>query len=485
MLNIKEHFRLTAVYTFFAAFPALLQLIVYPLIEGEGLLGATDFGYLAITESIISVASIFCLFGTSSGIARLYYDYYNDRSGYNRLVSSVLTGILGRGLLLLGLSIVFGSTIGNLFPQQELQDFGDYGPLLMISGLNRAIIVMSITLFRHEKRIQAFIIVSLAAGLMRSAFQVIGVFFFDLSFLGYIQGTAIGGGAAAIGVATYLYLSCGFHYNKSINKGLFSFSRPLFFSDLVFWGLLYIDRFFLIDKPDDLGVYDVALKFAIGIQLIIQGLSSTIGPELFKNLKEGVSKRAKEVKMISNLFVAESIGIIMVCIIPAMLFISVFYETELTLSAGLIAITFVRYIFRVQYQVFSLPVMFSKRTNVIFYINVGILILNTLLYWALIPRFSYYGAIIAYFFSNFLQVIIFRIVQGRIIPIKWNSNKVFYFPLGIILVASLLEFLKIYMKINPYYTAALLIALTFIGYYVIYRKEIEGIWLSIKKRFFS
>ncbi|MFO8023074.1 MAG: oligosaccharide flippase family protein, partial [Perlabentimonas sp.] len=240
MLNIKEHFRLTAVYTFFAAFPALLQLIVYPLIEGEGLLGATDFGYLAITESIISVASIFILFGTSSGIARLYYDYKDDSGDYNRLVSSVLTGILGRGLLLLGLSIVFGSVIGNLFPQQELQDFGDYGPLLMISGLNRAIIVMSITLFRHEKRILAFIIVSLASGLMRSAFQVIGVFFFDLSFLGYIQGTAIGGGAAALGVASYLYFSCGFHYNKSINKGLFSFSRPLFFSDLVFWGMLYI-----------------------------------------------------------------------------------------------------------------------------------------------------------------------------------------------------------------------------------------------------
>ncbi|MFP4555863.1 MAG: lipopolysaccharide biosynthesis protein [Bacteroidales bacterium] len=485
MLNIKEHFKLTAVYTFFAAFPALLQLIVYPLIEGKGLLGATDFGYLAITESIISVASVFCLFGTSSGIARLYYDYNDDRSDYNRLVSSVLTGILGRGLLLLGFSIIFGSFIGDLFSHQELQDFGDYGPLLMISGLNRAIIVMSITLFRHEKRILAFIIVSLASGIMRSAFQVIGVLFFELSFLGYVQGTAIGGGATALGVASYLYFSCGFSYNKTINRGLYSFSRPLFFSDLVFWGLLYIDRFFLIDKPDDLGVYDVALKFAIGIQLIIQGLSSAIGPELFRNLKEGVSKRAQEIMMISNLFVAEAIGIIMICIIPAMLFISVFYETELTLSAGLIAITFVRYIFRVQYQVFSLPVMFSKRTNIIFYINVGVLILNTLLYWVLIPLYSYYGAIMAYFFSNFLQVIIFRFVQGKIIPIKWNSNKVFYFPLGIILTASLLEFLKVYLGINAYLTSTLLIIITFIGYYVIYRKEVEGIWLGIKNRIFS
>jgi O-antigen/teichoic acid export membrane protein len=483
MVNIKEHFKLTAVYTFFAAFPALLQLIVYPLIEGESLLGAADFGFLAITESIISLASVFCLFGTSNGIARLYYDHEDNKTEYKSLISTVLSGLIGRGILLVGLSIVLGSTIGRLFPEPELQDFGKYGPLLMISGLNRAIIAMSVTLYRHEKRIFAFIIISLAAGILRSAFQLIGVFFFDLSFIGYVQGSALGGGLAAFGIAIYMYRTCGFHFSRPINKNLISYSRPLFFSDLIFWGLIFADRFFLVDNPDDLGIYDNALKFAIGIQFIIQGLSSTIGPELFRYLKEGIEKTEKEIKMISNLFVAEAIAVIMVSIIPAMLFISIFYETELTLSASLICITFVRYIFRVQYLVFSLPLMFSKRTSVIFYINTGILALNMLLYWWLIPKYSYYGAIIAYFVANFIQVILFRFAQSRIIPVSWNTNKVFYFPLVIIAAASILEVIKVFWGIDQYLTSGVLIIATGLGYYLIYRKEIEGMMQKVRIRF--
>jgi O-antigen/teichoic acid export membrane protein len=107
MINFyKDHFKLTTVYTFFAAFPALLQLIVYPVIEGEKKLGAIDFGYLAITEAIISIIFIICTFGMGSGITRFFYDFKDSREKYNRLVSTVISGILGRGMLLMGIVLI-------------------------------------------------------------------------------------------------------------------------------------------------------------------------------------------------------------------------------------------------------------------------------------------------------------------------------------------------------------------------------------------
>ncbi len=474
MINLKEHFKLTAVYTFFAVFPALLQLIVYPVIEGKDRLGAEDFGYLAITEAIITAVFIICLFGTGNGIARLYYDNKENIKDYNNLVSTVLNGILARGMLLIGISVIVSPFAGNFFPHEAMQNFNEYGPALFISGVCRAIIVVAVTLYRHERRLALFIIISVIAGLLKASMQVYTVLVHNLSFVGYVHGTAIGSGVTAIIIIFLIYKSCGLHFNKKINLSLYKFSSPLFFSDIIFWGLLFADRFFLLNKPEELGIYDNALKFAIGVQLIIQGLSSAIQPEIFRFLKEGIKTKEKEIKQLSNIFMLESLFIITVAIIPAMLFISIFYETSLTASAGLVAIVFVRFILRAQYLVFSWPIMFSKNTKLFFTLNLMVLIICLFFNWLLTPKIGYYGAIISFFIAFIFQVFAFKIAQNKTIPIKWNYKKILYFPLIIVLTAAILEILKLSININPYFTSIILIVVVFSGIFLLYKSEINN-----------
>jgi O-antigen/teichoic acid export membrane protein len=480
MINIKEHFRLTSIYTFFAAFPALLQLIVYPVIEGENRLGSTDFGYLAITEAIIAFVFIVCTFGMSSGLARFYYDYRDNRQNYNRLVSTVISGIIGRGFLLLGIAIIAAPFIGSLFAEPALQNFGAYGPSLVIAGLNRSIITSMLALYRNEKRLGIFVLVSLMSGLLRSGFQLTGVLFYDMSFMGYVWGTALGGSVIAIGVIVYSYYRCGFHYKKAFLRELFPFARPLFFSDLIIWGLLFADRFFLLRTPGDLGIYDNAMKFAIGLQLIIQGLSNAIQPEIFRYLGNKSSENHANVKTLCNLFIAESISLIILAVLPAMIFITLFYETQLTMSAGLLTIIFARFILISQYKVFSMPVMYAKRTKIFFYVNSGLLVLNIGLNWILVPLFGYYGAIAAFFSAYLTQVILFFIIQQKTLYIQWNKRKVLYFPIGVVLTAILLEFAKILLRLDPFITASAFIVLTGGGLLVLYRHELK----DLKKIFF-
>ena len=474
MINLKEHFRLTAIYTFFAAFPALLQLIVYPIIEGENRLGTTDFGYLAIAEAIISFVFIVCTFGMSSGLARFYYDYKDSRSNYNRLVSTVISGIIGRGMLLMGLVLILAPFIGSLFTDPALQDFSGYGPSLVISGFNRSILATLLALYRNEKRVRIFIFASFFSAILRSGFQLTGVLFYDLSFLGYVHGTALGGSFIATGLIIYSYYKCGFHYNKQILKSLFSFTRPLFFSDLILWGLLFADRFFLLKNPGELGIYDNAMKFAIGIQLIIQGLTNAIQPEIFRFLKEGVRVKASEIKTLSNLFLAESISITVLAILPVMIFITLFYETELNLSSGLVAIIFVRFILTAQYQVFAMPLMYSGKTRIFFYINSGVFTLNLGLNWLLTPVLGYYGSIIAFFSAYFLQVILFSILQQKIIPIDWNRTKILYFPIAVVITAILMEILKIILEVDPFLSAVIYVFVVLSSLFFLYRKELTG-----------
>ncbi len=473
MINLKEHFKLSAIYTFFAALPALLQLIVYPIIEGEARLDASDFGLLAITEAITSAVFILCTFGMLRGLSRFYYDYADSRENYNKLVSTVISGIIGRGLLLMGIVIVFGPFIGSLFSQPDLQNFTAYGPSIVLSGFNRAIVITLLALYRHEKRLRIFILVSLFSGILRAGFQLMGVLLYDMSFLGYVHGTAVGSSLVAIVIVGYSYYKCGFHYNKNIRRSLFPFISPLFFSDLIIWGLLFADRFFLLKNPGELGIYDNAMKFAIGIELILQGLSNAIQPEVYRYLKEGVERKASEIKTLCNLFIAESIGIVVLAILPAMLFITLFYETELRLSAGLFTIVFTRFILTSQYRVFAMPVLFLKKTKLFFYINSCILILNIGLNWILTPLIGYYGAITAFFSAYFIQVLLFYIMQQKIIQINWNKYKILYLPLGIVFMAIALEILKLHFNVDPFLTSVIFVLVSLTSLTLLYRKELK------------
>lgn len=475
MINLREHFKLSAIYTFFAAFPALLQLVVYPVIEGEARLGPVDFGYLAITEAIITIVFIVCTFGMGSGITRFYYDHKDDPAGYKNLVSGILTGILGRGLLLLGVVLVLAPHIGQLFPQEALQDFGRYGPALVISGLNRSIITTLLALYRNEKKVQAFAAVSFFSGIFRSGFQLAGVFLLELSFIGYVHGTAAGGSVIALILVVYTYSRCGLRYNRSLMGELRRFTGPLFMTELIFWGLLFADRFFLLKDPESLGIYDNAMKFAIGLQMIIQGLSSAVQPEIFRYLKEGADKRKEEIRSLTGIFMAEATGIIAVSIIPVMVFISVFYETGLTMSAGLVTVVFVRFILRAQYQVFAWPLLFKKKSAIFFYLNSSVLAINLGINWLITPKIGYYGAIIAFLTAYIIQIIALQILQRRHAPSAYDNTKVFSFPLSVVVLAIALEILKVAFSLEPFVTSSLLVIYVAAGMTRVYREDIVSI----------
>jgi O-antigen/teichoic acid export membrane protein len=475
MFNLREHFKLTGIYTFFAAFPALLQLIVYPIIEGKNRLGAEDFGYLAIAEAIITAATIFITFGSALGVSRFYWDYKDDKNRLGTFVSSTINSIVFRTLILLGIVFIAGSFIGKLFPHEALQQFEVYGPFLIIAAMSRSLTSVSTVLYRNEKNLSYFIIVSLCYGLFRSLFQIVGVLYLDLSFIGYIYGTAIGGGLVSIVVFILIFRKSGLHFRRNKNREFRTFSIPLFLNDLIAWGILYIDRFFLIQNPVNLGIYDNAMKFAFGVHLIVQGLAAAVQPELFGYLNEGIEKTGQQIKKISHLFILETISVVTIFIIPLMLFIYMFFETDLIASAGLITIIVVKYIFIAQYDLFSWVIVFFKKTRVLFLGNLIVFGLTILLNWILIPYIGFYGSITAFLFAYTVQATIFYFIQKKMLSIQWNKIKVLGFPLSIILFTAIAEFLKVYFQLDIFLTAFAVMLFISSGVIFLYHKELKSL----------
>ena len=477
-VNNKEFFKLSFLYTVVAAFPPLLNLIIRPLIEGPDKLHAGDFSQIEIAETITAFAFVFATFSMGNAISRFYYDYIDDKKGYNKLVSSILNSVLFRGLLVLTAAYYAQDYIGELFTQDALRDFSSYGFMAIVVGINRAINLTAFALFRNEKKVRLYIGFSILLGLLRTGMQYAGVVYYDMSFIGYVYGSCIGSGIIAISILIYTYSKTGFHFDLKILKPVNKFALPLFEYGIIAWGITFADRYFLESKATALGIYSQALLLGNGIEIVLQGIRGASQPEIFRLMTNGITKNMDEIKKLSHLLMAQSQLIIALAIIPAMIYCLLF-KTSLQLAAGFIAIVFVRYILRSQLIIFSFPIYYKKRTQFFLYFNLAILIINLLLLYFLVPAIGIYGAITAVMFSQFLQVIGTYIYQNKVVLISWNLKKLLFFPLANILIVVLLEILKVTFDINLFITASLSV-LTIIGSLVIlYKAELRKIFLKI------
>lgn len=273
-VNIKEHLKLSLVYSGVAAVPPVLQVLIQPFIEGNDRLNAMDFSQIGIAEMVTSLAFTITLFSMGNAISRFLYDVEDDRTAYDKMVSSTFNSILLRGLILLAVAFLLKDHIGHIFSQEGLRNFGSFGFAAIITGINRSIITTAAALYRNEKRVRAFVIVNLANAFVRIGFQLIGLFFFDMSFLGFVYGSAVGSSIVTAGVLLATYKRSGIRYDRSILKEMNQFARPLVQYGVLAWGLNFADKYFMERFPSDLGIYFTAVNFAMGMQIIIQGLQA-------------------------------------------------------------------------------------------------------------------------------------------------------------------------------------------------------------------
>jgi len=473
-LDNKEFFKLSFLYTAVAAVPPLLNIVIRPFIEGDGRLAPADFSQIEISETIISLVFIIATFAMTNSISRFYYDFIDNKSGYNKLVSSVFNSILARGLVLLVLAYIFKDYIGRIFTQPELQDFSSYGVATVIVGINRAINTTAFALYRNEKKVRIYLVISLLLGVFRSAFQVIGVFYFDMSFIGYVYGTCIGTTLISIIILYFIYRDTGFHYDRKILKLNNQYALPLFEYAFIAWGIAFADRYFLESSPTILGIYSQALIIGRGMEIILQGLQGASQPEMFRLMKDGITKNIEEIRRLSHLLMAQSQLIIAITILPAMVYCSIF-KTDLKLAAGLIAITLIRYTQRTQYIIFSFPVYYEKKTKVFLYQNLVVLAVNLILLYFLVPVWGAYGAITAILVSQSLQVIGIYLYQKSIVDIPWNLNKLLIYPFAIMFLTALLEVIKIKFNIDPFLIGSLVVLSILLSLVFLYKNEIMKI----------
>lgn len=473
MFNRVNYFKLSLIYSLLAALPPVIQLFIQPIIEGVDRLSAADFSRIGIAEQVTTFAFTLVLFSMSSALSRFYYDNNESKKDYNKLVSGTFLSIVFRGLLLLLVAFVFRDYIGKLFTQPELQNFSSYGFASIIIGINRSIFVTAAALYRNEKRVRTFVVINIALSIVRSGFQVGGVLLWDMSFLGYVYGTCIGGSIISVIILIKLFKQTGLIYDRQFMKPIYNFALPFFQYSIISWALYFVDKYLMESNPVKLGIYITVMNFANGLQLIIQGVQAATQPEVFQYLKEGIEKRSVEIRSLGNMLIVQTQVIVALAILPTIAYFFLFFETEVQQAATYVSIIFIRFIPRSQYFVFSFRVIFEKRTRILFYINTLNLLIAILLNYFLIPIFNIYGAIIAILVSELILMLSLYFYSNKTFPFNWNLLKTLYTPLVCVFLVIGFEFVKIIFSLSIFLGGAVTTFILISGVLISYHSELK------------
>jgi O-antigen/teichoic acid export membrane protein len=473
MLNRVGYFKLSLLYSALAALPPVIQLFTQPFIEGVDKLSAADFSRIGMAEQVTTFAFTIILFSMSAAIARFYYDNNESKADYNKLVSGTFISILFRGAIMLVVALLLQHFIGNLFSQPELRDFSSYGFASIVIAINRSIFITATALYRNEKRVKAFVIVNIALAIIRATFQVSGVLLWDMSFLGYVHGTAIGGSLVSIFIIYRVFKQSGFVYSREFMKPIYSFAFPLVQYGIISWALFFVDKYFMESSPVQLGIYITVMNFANGLMLIIQGIQAATQPEVFLYMKKGIAKHSNEIRSLGNMLMAQTQVIIALAIIPTIAYFHLFFETEVQQAATYVSIIFIRFIPRSQYFVFSFAIFYEKKTRILFFINTFNLVVAIWLNYLLIPLLNIYGAVIAVLVSEIIQMLGVYLYSKKNIPILWNLTKTLYIPLVSLLLIVAIEVFKQFYAVNIYFSGALATFIILSGLLFAYRVELK------------
>lgn len=472
-LHSKNLFHSLFLYGFTGAFPSIINILILPFIEGPSKLNAVDFSQIAIAESIVVFGWLIASFSGGNVISRFYYDFIDSKHDFNQFISSFFMSIVARGLLLCLLFYFLADIPGRFFTQPNLQSFSVYGPVAVLIGTNRSLNTAFTALLRNQKKIFLYTGFNITAGLLRAAGQILGLFFIEMSFKGYLYGILITSLLTGISILIYIFYKYGIYYHRKILKQLNTFALPIFYYEILLWLMTYADRYFLEKYPVDLGLYETITRFSLGVRLIIQGFNNAVQPETYSYFKTGIKQMEKSIRQVANIFMLISQSVIVISIIPVMLYLYYLCDSNIKAAYTFVPVIMILLILKSQFMIFTAPVLYHKDSKLLLYANIIGATLAISINLLLIPYIKIYAPILAIGVSDLFLIWFIKIFENKKYKINWNFNKTFFYPVSLVVLSGLLEILKIKFHINPF-TVALILNLVFVlGIVNLYRVEIK------------
>lgn len=378
-------------YTFASIISSVFSVISAPILTR--LINPEEYGKASFYSILFSLITMFSFLGLDHSYMRWYYDVSNKSKLANRIftLGSVISIIISSIILMFmkKLSfILFESK--NTFPVILLSTAILIFPLQRISNLT----------LRLSNKVKEYSFIIIIGPMLRLILSVLFTWL-TRNYIGVILGVFSSFVIQTIIQMRFSDIKYKFsvRYEELKMNSLFRYGIPLVFSGAIFWGLGSIGSIGLKLYSDfnQLGLYTSALKIASAISILGRGIRIAWFPIAFEEYNNNNSSNER-LSTISDIVFC-GIVFFMALITVLRNFLILFLGSEYHAAALLIPTIIFVPAMTISSDLYSIGLLFKKKTITKMLISLTALITNLLIMPSMIVNHGAFGATVASFIS--------------------------------------------------------------------------------------
>jgi O-antigen/teichoic acid export membrane protein len=470
----KSFFKSSIIYSIVGALPYASGFLLLPWFTAY--LTPQQFGINAMYIALMYLIQIISSFGMDMSAGVLYFDYKDDKAKLRDFLGTVFIGISLLGAVTFMVFSLGGLRVFNfVFKSSDFIELLPFGLFTIISGIFNSVFKTYSSLLINQQRPVRFFWLNISNFILTIGCSLVILYLYPYTLYGPILGRLIPAVVVASASLSMVGIEYGLNWNPAYLKKILSYSTPIIIYALLTWVVTYVDRFIIARMMGDtaiVGIYDIAVKMVIGLDLVMTGLVNTINPKIYhiwkeKNLKESTVEINRYYNGITALFllVIPVFILVLPVLIPLVIHKDIYYQ-----AFGFLAILAAGYATRVWFYMFLAPLMFFKRTSALPRVFVISAIFNILAGITLIHFFGIIGAVWTNFMVKPVQALLMYLECRKVYTFRINAFKLFYTPVIYILLVVISESLappelKFEIEMGQLFAAIVLV-------YFAYRKEL-------------
>ena len=418
----------------------------------------TEYGILEMVGITTELLAMVLTLRINRAMYRFYFEY--DTEQEKREVISTAVFAFG-GIGLLGL-IVACACSG--FLAQEILDSSNLSHYFIISFTTlwfSTIVQMALTYLQIKKQSIKFIVFSLARLIIALTFNVYFIVYLKMGVLGMLYGNLIAAISLTVFLVIPVMIQVGFRFSRTKLKHMLQFSIPMIPGAFANFIVLVSDRYMVkaFGSLADAGIYSLSYKFSTiphnFLTVPFFQIWSVRRFELFKqDDSEVIMGKIITYFMFFLVFIGLGISVLAKEVIQLMA------DEKYWSAHQYIPILILSYIVFGLFNHFVTPILISKKTHLISYIDVSNGIITILLNLVFIKYYGIYGAAFATLISYFLRILMVYYIGNKIQKIYFEGLRMLKLLLGALIVFMLCG----YIEMGTLYSNVLVkfgVALTF------------------------
>lgn len=390
-------------YVILGFLPLAVNLILAPVYSTY--ISPQQYGLVALANIFQGLLTVAISLGLDGAFSRLYFDYHKKDKLVKGLMSTVLITIVTCSLFFWVILHFSGDFIFKSFLKNKLFTYSKYGDIVFFTTFSTVIHAIFLSYYRNKEKVLAYSFVSLSFFFTSVTGILIGIVYFKAEAMGNIVGRAAGASLVACLLLLVYFIRHRLQFKIAYLKTCLNYSLPLIPYLILLIAYNNVDKIMVEQyfELDALGLYNFAFLLSSVISVFIYAVFNAVSPRVYKLLTQGGDTSFNEIRKINLLFHILVLGVIsfaIAMIIPAL---NIFIADEYQSIKDYIGILILVYVFQLYYVIYTIPLFFHKKTKVLPFISLVILIVGVISNIVFIPFLGIYGVCLSLFVTKLAQ----------------------------------------------------------------------------------